>query len=123
MANILIIEDDPNSLLLTSVVLAQAGHTVLSAERASSGLALARERQPDLILMDIQLPDMDGLSATRRLKADPATAAIPIYALTAHAMTGDEAMARAAGCDGYLVKPMAFAALQDAVARSLPGRG
>lgn len=122
MATILVIEDDPNSLLLTTTVLEHAGHAVLCAERAANGLKLARERQPDLILMDIQLPGMDGLAATRLLKADPATAGILVYALTAHAMQGDEQKMREAGCDGYLAKPLGFTELLDAVARSLQAK-
>lgn len=122
MATILAIDDDPNSLLLTTTILESTGHTVLTAERAHIGLALARERHPDLILMDIQLPGMDGYAATRLLKADPATAGIPVYALTAHAMKGDEQKARAAGCDGYLVKPLSSRELLAAVTRALAGR-
>ena len=122
MTTILVIEDDPNSLLLTRAVLQQAGHTVLSADHAAGGLELARERHPDLILMDIQLPGMDGYAATRLLKADPATAGIPVCALTAHAMKGDEQKARLAGCDGYLAKPLGFADLLAAVTRSLQGK-
>jgi two-component system cell cycle response regulator DivK len=81
---------------------------VLSATDAEAGLALARDEQPNLILMDIQLPGMDGLEATVLLKRDEATRAIPVIALTALAMKGDEERIRAAGCDGYIAKPLAY---------------
>ena len=81
---------------------------MLSATDAEVGLALAREQQPDLILMDIQLPGMDGLQATMQLKRDPSTQAIPVIALTALAMKGDEERIVAAGCDGYIAKPMRY---------------
>jgi two-component system cell cycle response regulator DivK len=81
---------------------------VISATNAEAGLTLARDEQPHLILMDIQLPGMDGLAATVLLKQDAATRAIPVVALTALAMKGDEARIRAAGCDGYIAKPLAY---------------
>jgi two-component system cell cycle response regulator DivK len=81
---------------------------VVTATDAETGLALARNERPDLILMDIQLPDMDGLQATALLKKDNATRAIPVIALTALAMKGDEERIRAAGCDGYIAKPLAY---------------
>ena len=81
---------------------------MLSATNAEAGLTLAREEQPNLILMDIQLPGMDGLEATMLLKKDNATVAIPVIALTALAMKGDEERIRAAGCDGYIAKPMRY---------------
>jgi two-component system cell cycle response regulator DivK len=106
---ILLVEDNPSNLKLASFLLEQAGHTVLQAASAEDGLTLAHgEHPPGLILMDIQLPGMDGLEATRRLKADPETHAIPIIALTALAMQGDETRLRAAGCDGYLAKPIQY---------------
>lgn len=122
MATVLVIEDDPNSLLLTTAVLERAGHVVISADRAGAGIELARERRPDLVLMDIQLPGLDGLAATRLLKADPVTAGIPVCALTAHAMKGDEEEMREAGCDDYLAKPLGFRELLDAVNRVLKGK-
>jgi len=88
------------------MLLQSVGHEVLTAVDAEAGLTLARLKQPDLILMDVQLPGMDGLSATAILKADHATRAIPVVALTALAMKGDEERIRAAGCDGYIAKPM-----------------
>jgi two-component system cell cycle response regulator DivK len=106
MAKILVVEDNPDNMLLTVMLLESVGHDVLSAVDAEAGLTLARAEQPDLILMDIQLPGMDGLEATALLKADPLTRAVPVIALTALAMKGDEERIRAAGCDGYIAKPI-----------------
>jgi len=106
MATILIVEDNPDNMTLTVLLLESAGHAVLSAVDAEAGLTIARAQQPDLILMDIQLPGMDGLQATALLKGDALTRAIPVIALTALAMKGDEERIRAAGCDGYIAKPM-----------------
>lgn len=106
MARILVIEDNPDNMLLTVMLLETVGHTVLSAVDAEAGLATARAEPLDLVLMDIQLPGMDGLEATIILKADPLTRAIPVLALTALAMKGDEERIRAAGCDGYIAKPI-----------------
>ena len=108
MARILIVENNPANMTFAVFLLESAGYTVLSATDAEAGLTLAREEQPDLILMDIQLPGMDGLAATGLLKGDEATRAIPVIALTALAMKGDEERIRAAGCDGYIAKPMRY---------------
>ena len=108
MGKVLVVEDNPANMTLATFLLKSAGHTVLSATDAETGLTLARTEQPDLILMDIQLPGMDGLQATALLKADEATRAIPVIALTALAMKGDEERIRAAGCDGYIAKPLAY---------------
>jgi two-component system cell cycle response regulator DivK len=108
MAKVLIIEDNPTNMTLAVFLLQSAGHTVLSAIDAEAGLSLARDEQPSLILMDMQLPGMDGLEATALLKRDEATRAIPVIALTALAMKGDEERIRAAGCDGYIAKPLAY---------------
>jgi len=108
MARILIVEDNPTNMTLAVFLVQLAGHTVLTATDAETGLTLARGEQPDLILMDIQLPGMDGLEATELLKGDDATRAIPVIALTALAMKGDEARIRAAGCDGYIAKPLVY---------------
>ena len=108
MAKVLIIEDNATNMTLAVFLLQSAGHTVLSATDAEAGLTLARAEQPGLILMDIQLPGMDGLQATALLKRDEATRAIPVIALTALAMKGDEERIRAAGCDGYIAKPMNY---------------
>ena len=108
MPRILIIEDNVANMKLATFILESAGHTVIPATDAEAGLTIAREEHPDLILMDIQLPGMDGLQATGILKADPATRAIPVIALTALAMKGDEERIRAAGCDGYIAKPLSY---------------
>ena len=108
MATILVIEDNPANMTLVTFLLQSVGHTVLSTTDAEAGLSLARDEQPHLILMDIQLPGMDGLKATALLKGDNATRAIPVIALTALAMAGDEERIRAAGCDGYIAKPFAY---------------
>jgi two-component system, cell cycle response regulator DivK len=106
MARVLVIEDNPANMKLAALVLRDAGHIVLCAADAEAGLGLARTRVPDLILMDVQLPGIDGLAATALLKKDPATAAIPVIALTALAMKEDEARSKAAGCDAYIAKPL-----------------
>jgi two-component system, cell cycle response regulator DivK len=108
MAKVLVVEDNPANMTLAIFLLQSVGHTVLSATDAEAGLALARAEQPKLILMDIQLPGMDGLEATSLLKQDVATRGIPVIALTALAMKGDEERIRAAGCDGYIAKPMRY---------------
>jgi two-component system, cell cycle response regulator DivK len=108
MAKVLIVEDNVANMTLAVFLLESAGHTVLSAVDAEAGLALARDERPSLILMDIQLPGMDGLEATALLKREDKTRDIPVIALTALAMKGDEARIRAAGCDGYIAKPMRY---------------
>jgi two-component system cell cycle response regulator DivK len=108
VAKILIVEDNPANMTLATFLVHTAGHVVISATDAEAGLTLARAERPDLILMDIQLPGMDGLEATLQLKRDAATRAIPVIALTALAMKGDEERIRAAGCDGYIAKPLAY---------------
>jgi two-component system cell cycle response regulator DivK len=108
VAKVLIVEDNPANMTLATFLLQSAGHSVLSARDAETGLTMARAEQPDLILMDIQLPGMDGLEATGLLKSDEATRDIPVVALTALAMKGDEQRIRAAGCDGYIAKPLAY---------------
>ncbi len=108
MAKILVVEDNPGNLALATFLLESAGHTVVSAKDAEAGLAMARSEQPGLILMDIQLPGIDGLAATALLKADAATRSIPVIALTALAMKGDEERIRSAGCDGYIAKPLRY---------------
>lgn len=116
---VLVVEDNPANMKLAVMLLEHAGYRVLSAETALDGIALARDRQPRLMLMDIQLPGMDGLEATRILKADPATRDIQVVALTAFAMRSEEARIRAAGCDGYITKPIDYKLFLDEVARRL----
>ncbi|HMJ65872.1 MAG TPA: response regulator [Candidatus Binatia bacterium] len=103
---VLLIEDNPINLELATDLLEGSGFEVITAQDAEVGVNLARETQPSLILMDLSLPGMDGLEATRALKADPQTAAIPVVAVTAHAMKGDEQKALDAGCEGYITKPI-----------------
>lgn len=122
MAKILIIEDNVQNMKLAAFLLNSAGHTVIQASHAQVGIAIAREHCPDLILMDIQLPGMDGLAATRQLKSDALTRNIKIYALTAFAMKGDEEKIYAAGCDGYIAKPIRYQAFLHTVEAALgPG--
>ncbi|MDP9002568.1 MAG: response regulator [Myxococcota bacterium] len=108
MANVLIVEDNPANMTLVVFLLKSVGHHVRSACNAEAGLALARAEAPHLILMDIQLPGMDGLEAVAVLKRDEATRAIPVIALTALAMKGDEERIRSVGCDGYIGKPIRY---------------
>ncbi len=102
---ILVVEDTENNRRILNDLLSNAGFEVLEAVDGEKGVAMATESQPDLILMDIQLPVVDGYEATRRIKSNPALRQIPIIAVTSYALSGDEAKARAAGCDGYVAKP------------------
>ena len=121
MTTILVVEDNVANMKLAVFVLQNAGYTVLSAPDAETGLTLARDQQPDLILMDIQLPGMDGLAATALLKQDQVTRNIPVIALTALAMKGDETRILAAGCVGYVAKPMGYREILATVAAQLGG--
>jgi CheY-like chemotaxis protein len=112
---ILVVDDSEAGQLLVSSVLELQGFRVESAGSAAEVLKRLHTQSPDLILMDVQLPGQDGLSLTRQLKADPATAAIPIVALTAHAMPGDREQALAAGCVGYISKPIDTRTLGDQI--------
>jgi two-component system cell cycle response regulator DivK len=103
---ILIVDDNPANMKLAQILLVAAGHEVRTATNAAETFAALETFHPRLILMDVQLPGMDGLEIARRLKAGPATRDIRIVALTAYAMKGDEERAREAGCDGYLPKPI-----------------
>jgi two-component system cell cycle response regulator DivK len=116
---VLIVEDNAINLTLSTFLVQSAGYTVISAPDAETGIRMARERKPDLILMDIQLPGMDGLEAIKVLKDDASTHAIPIIALTALAMKGDEDRIRATGCDGYIAKPMRYQQFFDAIAAAM----
>lgn len=106
MPKILLVEDNELNRDMLSRRLARRGYEVIVAEDGAAGLTAARDQQPDLILMDMSLPVLDGWEATRQLKAGAATRAIPVIALTAHAMAGDEEKALAAGCDAYETKPV-----------------
>jgi CheY-like chemotaxis protein len=103
---ILVIEDNELNMKLVRSLLKMGKRNMLEAMDAENGMRIAREQKPALILMDIQLPGMDGLSATKILKADPVLQKIPIVALTSHAMEGDDKRALSAGCDGYIAKPI-----------------
>ncbi|MBX3618481.1 MAG: response regulator [Rhizobacter sp.] len=119
MATILVVEDNPQNLKLAQLVLRKGGHAVLAAPDGEQGLKAAGEHQPDLVLMDVQMPGLDGLEVTRRLKHDPLTAHIKVVALTALAMKGDAERILAAGCDAYLAKPYQYQQLLDAVDQAL----
>lgn len=108
MATIVICEDNPANRALAELVLTESGHVVHTAGDGDAGLRLIRELHPDLVLMDIQMPGLDGLEATRRLRADPATVGVRIVALTAHTMQGDAERILAAGCDAYIAKPFRY---------------
>jgi two-component system cell cycle response regulator DivK len=102
---ILLIEDNEDNRRIIRDLLASTDYSLIEAHDGAAGLAMAAEHRPDLILMDIQLPIIDGFEATRRLKADPALRHIPIVAVTSYALSGDDAKALAAGCDAYIAKP------------------
>jgi CheY-like chemotaxis protein len=116
---LLIVDDNPQNLKLTRVLLASEGYTVRTAADAEEALAILQTFKPRLILMDLQLPGMDGLALTRKLKSDPEFPRIPIVALTAYAMKGDAEKALAAGCDGYVSKPIDTERLPKLVAEYL----
>jgi two-component system cell cycle response regulator DivK len=120
---ILIVDDNPQNLKLAKVILAGEGYEVRTAIDAEDALRILESFTPRLILMDLQLPRMDGLELTRRLKADPARRDIIIIALTAYAMKGDDEKAFAAGCDGYISKPIDIDALPRVVAEHLARQG
>ncbi|MBZ0277575.1 MAG: response regulator [Anaerolineae bacterium] len=106
VARILYVEDNPQNMRLVRKILRSAGYDVLEATEGLTGVAVAAREIPDLILMDINLPDINGLEATARLKASPQLSWIPVIAVTANAMHGDRENCLAAGCDGYLAKPV-----------------
>jgi CheY-like chemotaxis protein len=119
---ILVVEDDPDNRRIVVTVLAVDGYATLEAGDGESALALARREHPDAIVMDLAIPGIDGWEAARRLKADARTADIPIIALTAFAMRGDEERAREAGCDAYLPKPCRPQAIRELVGSLLARR-
>jgi two-component system cell cycle response regulator DivK len=102
---ILVVEDSEDNRRILRDLFSAAGYNVIEANDGAEGVSMATVHQPDLILMDIQMPVMDGYEATRRIKADPALKAIPVIAVTSYALAGDEQKARAAGCDDYVTKP------------------
>ncbi len=115
-ATILVVEDDPTNRRLVLAILTLSGHEVLEADAAGPAIELAKSASPDVILMDVGLPDMDGLDASRILKEDPATRHIPIIAVTGRAMPADEEQVRAAGCDAYVAKPYDIDTLTETLA-------
>jgi len=117
---ILIVEDQEDNRTILRDLLGKAGYDIIEAVNGEDGVALALAKRPDLILMDIQLPVMDGYEATRRIKANAALKAIPVIAVTSYALSGDEAKARAAGCDAYVAKPFSPRQLLAKVREYLP---
>jgi two-component system cell cycle response regulator DivK len=122
MAKILVVDDDARNLRLAVTALEQAGHEVLSAEGGAEGIAAALAHAPDLVLMDVQMPGMDGIAALHRLRAEPRTAALKVVALTALAMKGDAGRLLAEGFDGYLEKPIRYKEFLAKVAALLAGK-
>jgi CheY-like chemotaxis protein len=123
MKRILYVEDNDDNIYVITHRLGRAGFTVLVARDGEQGVAMARAERPDLILMDLRLPVIDGWEATRRIKADAATRHIPVLALSAHAMTGDRARALEAGCDDYDTKPIDLPRLRAKIDALLGARG
>ncbi len=120
MSRILYVEDNPQNMRLVRKILKHAGYTVLEAETGMEGIEVATTEKPDLILMDVNLPDIDGLEVTSRLKNEYGMQNTPVIALTANAMVGDREKALEAGCDGYLPKPISKADLLQTVIDYLP---
>lgn len=123
MTRILYVEDNDDNIYVITQRLGRSGFSVVVARDGEQGVAMSRSEQPDLILMDLRLPVIDGWEATRRIKADPATRHIPVLALSAHAMAGDRAKALAAGCDDYDTKPVDLPRLRTKIAALLQARG
>lgn len=117
---ILIIEDDLSNLKLTAEILINSGYEVLPVREAKSGIAIAREQQPDLIIMDIQIPGIDGLTATEILKSDSRTSHIKIIAVTSYVMPGDQDKILEAGCDAYIPKPIQYKHFLNTIKKYLP---
>lgn len=123
MAKILLVEDNQLNLDMLSRRLRRAGFDVMVATDGETGVAMVARERPDVVLMDLSLPILDGWAATRRIKSDPALAATPVIALTAHAMTDDPAKARAAGCDDFDTKPVDMNRLLAKMRALLEARG
>lgn len=117
---ILVIEDHEDNRRIVRDLLSSTGYDLVEAKTAGEGVTAAEAHRPDLILMDIQLPDFDGYEATRRIKANPELAAIPIIAVTSYALSGDDAKAFKAGCDAYVTKPFSPRALLKKIAEFIP---
>jgi two-component system cell cycle response regulator DivK len=118
-ARVLVVEDTPANMKLVTMLLTKEGYEVLQARTAENAIAIAQEQALDLIVMDLHLPGMDGLEATSILKADERTRAVPVIAVTAMAMHGDEERVLAAGCDGYVAKPIRYKEFLKKVANML----
>jgi two-component system, cell cycle response regulator DivK len=116
---VLVVEDNPVNLELVTALLEERGCEVLGAMTGDAALQLLRESHPDLVLVDVQLPGMSGYQVTRRIKADPALAGIPVVALTAHAMVNEDQRAREAGCDAFLTKPIDMRVFTETLQRLL----
>ncbi len=117
---ILVIEDQEDNRIILRDLLTSAGYEVIEAMNGQDGVEIAESERPELILMDIQLPVLDGYEATRRIKGNPSLASIPVIAVTSYALSGDEAKAKAAGCDGYVTKPFSPRQLLGKVREFLP---
>jgi two-component system, cell cycle response regulator DivK len=117
---VLVVEDTEDNRQIIRDLLTSAGYSLIEAKDGAQGVAFAAEHKPDLILMDIQLPVLDGYEATRRIKANPALRGIPIIAVTSYALAGDEAKTREAGCDGYVAKPFSPRQLLAKIREFLP---
>lgn len=120
---VLVVEDTEDNRQIVRDLLTAAGYLLIEAVDGEAGVAAAARERPDLILMDIQLPVLDGYEATRQIKANPDTSAIPVIAVTSYALSGDEEKARLAGCDGYIAKPFSPRELLAMVRRFLPPQG
>jgi two-component system, cell cycle response regulator DivK len=120
---ILIVEDQEDNRIILRRLLSKAGYDLIEAMNGEDGVALALSKRPDLILMDIQLPIVDGYEATRRIKSNAELRSIPVIAVTSYALSGDEAKARAAGCDAYVAKPFSPRQLLAKVREYLPTEG
>jgi two-component system cell cycle response regulator DivK len=121
--NILVVEDNIDNYELVRFILERAGYAVFLAMNGRDGVAAARLQKPDLILMDLTMPEMDGWLAAEKLKADDATKSIPLYALTAHALPSERKRALKAGCDGYVSKPIHMAGFLELIERALSKKG
>jgi two-component system, cell cycle response regulator DivK len=119
---ILVVEDQADNLQILRDLLSNAGYEMIEAQDGEAGVRIAASERPDLILMDIQLPLLDGYEATRRIKADPALRATPIIVITSYALSGDEAKASAAGCDSYVSKPYSPRKLLAKIREYLPDK-
>jgi two-component system cell cycle response regulator DivK len=119
---ILIVEDTEDNLRIARDLLSSAGYDLLEAKDGAAAVTMAMLHNPDLILMDIQLPKLDGYEATRQIRANPQLRNVPIIAITSYALSGDEVKAKAAGCDSYIPKPYSPRALLAEVRRFLPTR-